>query len=272
MFTMNALVAALLFLAAAELSASGLVPAPADVADPPSSAVRTPSGLAMRVMTAGQGTRHPKDNDCVRLHFTAWARDGSFLSSSRQGGAAPQNQCLVNAFPGLAEALKKMVVGEQLRAWVPATLLHVADDDDRVPRVDATFDIELYEIIEAPPTPRSLKSAPVTARRMASGLAMEFLRKGKGTQQHPLETSQVKLNFSGWTTDGRLIESTVMAHHPAVFSMASVIRGWREALLQMAVGDGVRLWIPRDLAYGPKPLRGQPKGDVVYELDLLEIQ
>ncbi len=267
---MNAWVAALLLFMAPEASAGGPVPAPAAVASPPASATPMPSGVAMQVTTPGRGTRHPKDNDCVLLHFTAWRRDGSFLSSSRQGGA-PQMQCLVTAFPGVVQALKRMVVGEQLRVWVPAPLLYLADDDDQAPRVDATFDIELYEIIEAPPTPRSLKSAPATARRMASGLAIEVLRRGKGTQ-HPQEGSQVKLAFSGWTTDGRLIESTVMAHQPAVFSMAGVIRGWREALLQMVVGDGVRLWIPRDLAYGPKPLRGQPKGDLVYEIDLLEIQ
>jgi peptidylprolyl isomerase len=267
---MNPWVAALLLFMAPEPSTGGRIPPPADVASPPSSAVRTPSGVAMRILTPGPGTRHPKDNDCVLLHFTVWRRDGTFLSSSRQGGA-PQMQCLATAFPGVAEALKKIVVGEQLRVWVPAPLLSVADDDNQVPRVDATFDIELYEIIEAPPTPLSLKSAPATARRMASGLAIEVLRRGKGTQ-HPQEGSQVKLAFSGWTTDGRLIESTVMAHRPAVYSMAGVIRGWREALLQMVVGDGVRLWIPRDLAYGPKPLRGQPKGDLVYEIDLLEIQ
>ena len=42
--------------------------------------------------------------------------------------------------------------------------------------------------------------------------------------------------------------------------------------MQMVVGDKVRLWIPRDLAYGEKPRRGQPKGDLVYELELLAIQ
>ena len=267
---MNVWIAALLLFAAADPSGNGPPPAPANVASPPSSATRTPSGVAMRVITPGGGTRHPTDNDCVRLHFTIWRRDGSFLSSSRPSGE-PQNQCLVSAFPGVAEALKKMVVGEQLRVWVPATLLYLGDDDDRVPREDATFDVELYEIIEAPPTPRSLKSAPATARRTASGLAIEVLKRGKGTR-HPQEETPVKLDFSGWTTDGRLIESTVMARHPAVVTLAGVIPGWREALLQMVVGDRVRLWIPRDLAYGPKPLRGQPKGDLVYELALLEIQ
>jgi FKBP-type peptidyl-prolyl cis-trans isomerase len=245
-------------------------PAPADVASPPQGATTTPSGVAMRVLRPGKGTRRPSGNDCVKLHFTAWKRDGSFLSNTRQWGE-PQNQCLVTALPGVAEALSTMVVGEQLRVWVPAHLTFTGDDDDRPPLADATFDLELYEIVKAPPTPANLKAAPRAARKTASGLAIEVLRKGKGNR-HPHEQSQVKLEFSGWTADGRLIESSVMAHQPGVFEMSGVLRGWREALLQMVAGDKVRVWIPRDLAFGATPRRGQPKGDLVYELELLEIR
>jgi peptidylprolyl isomerase len=81
--------------------------------------------------------------------------------------------------------------------------------------------------------------------------------------------AQVTLHFSGWTTQGDLIESSVMAHRPAVFSMTGVIAGWREALATMVVGDKVRVWIPMALGYGPHPRRGQPRGDLVYELELL---
>ncbi len=244
--------------------------APPDVAFPPPGATTLASGVAMRVIRPGQGSRHPQANDCVKLHFTAWKRDGSFLSNTRQWGE-PQNQCLATALPGVAEALSTMVVGEQLRVWVPASLTFTGDDDARPPQIDATFDLELYEIVKAPPAPPSLKSPPATSKKMPSGLAIEVLRKGRG-KQHPQEQSQVKLDFSGWTAEGRLIESSVMAHHPAVFSMSGVLRGWREALSQMVVGDKVRIWIPRDLAYGAQPRRGQPKGDLVYELQLLEIQ
>jgi peptidylprolyl isomerase len=224
----------------------------------------------MVVLKRGRGTQRPTANDCVKLHFTAWKRDGGLLSSSRPSGE-PQNQCLVKAFPGVAEALAKMAVGEQRRIWVPSSLTFTGDDDDHPPPVDATFDLELYEIVKAPSTPRHVKAPPATAPKTASGLAIEVLKKGKGTQ-HPQERSQVKLDFSGWTTDGRLIESSVMAHHPAVFPMTGVMPGWRQALSDMVVGDKVRLWIPRELAFGAKPRRGQPKGDLVYELELLEIQ
>jgi peptidylprolyl isomerase len=246
------------------------VPAPADVASPPPGATTTPSGLAMKVLKPGRGNQHPKSNDCVKLHFTVWKRDGSLLSSTRES-AEPKNQCLSMIFPGVAEALAAMVVGEQRRVWVPASLTFTGDDDDRPALVDATFDLELYEIVKAPPTPRNLKSPPPTAKKTPSGLGIEVLKRGKA-KQHPQENSQVKLDFSGWTAEGKLIESSVMAHHPAVFPMVGVLAGWREALVRMVVGDKVRIWIPRDLAFGEKPLRGQPKGDLVYELELLEIQ
>jgi peptidylprolyl isomerase len=240
------------------------------VASPPPGATTTASGVAMRVLRPGRGKQRPAGNDCVKLHFTAWKRDGSFLSDTRPWGD-PQNQCLTTALPGVAEALSTMVVGEQLRVWVPARLTFTGNDDDRPPLVDATFDLELYAIVKAPPAPASLRSPPASARKMESGLALERLKKGRG-KQHPGDQSQVKLDFSGWTTDGRLVESSVMSRHPAVFPMAGVMPGWREALQQMVAGDRVRVWIPQGLAFGAHPRRGQPKGDLVYELELLEIQ
>src|SRR5437660_5936795 len=115
------------------------VTAPADVAAPPPDATTTPSGVAMKVIKPGKGSDHPKSNDCVKLHFTVWKRDGSWLSTTRQS-AEPKNQCLAAIFPGVAEALSTMVVGEQRRVWVPASLTFTGDDDDRPPLVDATFD------------------------------------------------------------------------------------------------------------------------------------
>jgi peptidylprolyl isomerase len=240
--------------------------APPDVAAPPPKAIHKPSGVAMVVLARGHGRDRPRDNDCVKVHFTAWKRDGVLLSDSRRQGE-PQTQCLRATFPGVVEALKEMLVGEQRRVWVPARLTYVGDDDDHPPLVDATFDLELIEIQHAPATP-PLKP-PRAAKKLASGLAIQMLKRGSATQ-HPTASDQVMLHFSGWTSDGRLIESSVMANHPAAFAVNAVIAGWREALVTMVVGDKVRLWIPRALAY-PKPRRRQPHGDLVYDLELVAI-
>jgi peptidylprolyl isomerase len=107
--------------------------------------------------------------------------------------------------------------------------------------------------------------------RLPSGLVLQVLRPAKGTAR-PTPESRVTLHVTGWKANGVLVESTVMANHPATYDVSSVIPGWREGLLQMAEGEAVRLWIPAALAYGEKPRgRGIPAGDLVYDLELLSV-
>jgi FKBP-type peptidyl-prolyl cis-trans isomerase len=249
--------------------APAALPPPADVAAAPPGALTTASGVLMTILKAGGGNVRPESNDCVKVHFAGWKRDGSFLASTRLRDE-PESQCLQAMFVGVADALKMMVVGEERRLWVPADLTYKRDDhDEPPPRADVTFDVELLEIQKAPPTPRELK-APRSARKTPSGLAVQVLHKGRGARS-PGPESRMTLHVSGWTTDGRLIESSVMAGQPATYELEGVLSGWREALQGMVVGDKVRLWIPAALAFGEKPRRGQPHGDVVYELELLGI-
>ena len=243
--------------------------APADVAAPPPGALKTASGVAMTVLKPGEGQERPGSNDCVKVHFIAWNRDGSFLAGSRRH-AEPESQCLRTMFAGVADALQTMAVGEARRLWVPANLTYKGDDDDAPPRADVTFDVELVEIQKAPATPQDL-TAPPSARKTPTGLAIQVLNEGRG-QDHPGPGRSVTLHFSGWTSGGRLIESSVMGGQPATFELESVMPGWREVLPSMVVGEQVRIWIPAGLAFGEKPRRGQPRGDLVYELELLDLQ
>ncbi len=248
------------------------VQAPRDVAAPPAHARMTASGVAMKILKWGRGSQHPRENDCVKANFTGWKRDGTLFSSSGPQGESSV-QCLRAAMPGVAIALRYMLVGEKRRIWVPGRLTFTSHEPgEAAPNEDLTFDLELLAIIKAPPTPPDLKLPPKTAVKTASGLALQVLK--KGTQaEHPTLTSRVTLHVSGWTPDGTLFESTVMASHPAVFVVADVIPGWREALLQMVVGEKVRLWIPAHLAYGEKPRsHDAPAGNLVYEIELLALE
>jgi peptidylprolyl isomerase len=253
-------------------AAAGDPPAPPDVAAPPADASTTPSGLAMKVLRPGKGADHPTDNDCARIHFVAWKRDGTLLSNSRAAGE-PQFQCLRTAMKGVAEALRSMVAGEQRRAWVPKQLTFPGEDpDDEPPQLDVTVDIELLEVIKAPPVPENLLAPPATAQKTESGVAFVVMRKGTGTK-HPAAPQRVTVHFSGWTTKGVLFESTAIAGRPAVYGLGDVIPGWREVLPRLVVGDKVRLWIPSALAYGDKPRRRAfPAGPLVYDLELLALE
>jgi FKBP-type peptidyl-prolyl cis-trans isomerase len=255
---------------------------PPDVAAPSAyTAEKSASGVFMKVLTSGNGVEHPVENDCVRVRFTGWKRDGSLFSTSGIHGES-RIQCINSAMPGMVEALETMVAGEKLRVWVPASLTfgkkhhhghsRMDLDDEPPPNLDLTFEVELLEVIKAPPVPANLKTPSNDAVKTSSGLAFQVLKNGTGTQ-HPSMTSQVTLHYSGWTNDGKLFETTVMSGHPAIFLVATMLPAWREVLPHMVVGEKVRLWVPASLAYGEKPVNNMnPAGDLVYDIELLASQ
>ena len=264
----------------AEVTKTGrIITAPPDVAAPPPDAQIAPSGLGMKVITPGSGTEHPAQNDCVTVSFIAWKPDGTLFSTSTTMNDADV-LCLNAAVVGIAEALKQMVVGEKRRLWIPEDLTfheghHHAQkrpEDEEPPHKDLTFDLQLLSILKAPPTPPDLALPPADAFRTSSGLAYAVLKHGTGSV-HPAMSSKLMVHFSGWRSDGKLFESTMIANHPALITLATAPAAWREGLPHMVVGDKVRFWIPSALAYTDKPAnRFNPPGNLVYDIELLSIQ
>jgi FKBP-type peptidyl-prolyl cis-trans isomerase len=244
-------------------------PPPTDVASPPKDARISPSGVASKILKVGHGRERATRNDCVTALYTIWKRDGSLLGGSRRL-SQPGRICLRSMFPGMAQAVKTMAPGERRRLWIPANQTYDGDDD-KPPPLDVTVDFELLVIQKAPAMPSDLKAPPPSATKLESGVSFRRLKNGTGTQ-HPSSSSKMRLHFSGWTRSGELIESSVMAGQPATFELVSAMRGWREVLKLMVSGDKVRVWIPAALAFGDKPRRGQPKGDLVYEVELLSLE
>jgi FKBP-type peptidyl-prolyl cis-trans isomerase len=246
--------------------------APADVAGPAAGARHLPSGVGMRTLARGHGGARPGPQDCVKVRYAGWRRDGSALASTAAGGP-PELQCLPHAIPGVAEALRSMTVGERRRVWVPARLSVRTDDDDPPPPgVELTYDLELVEIIAAPPPPPDLRTPPRGARRTPSGVAVQVVRRAASTVR-PVPGDQVTLHLTGWKADRTLIESTRMGGRAAVFQVGDLVPGLRDGVLAMAVGETARIWIPAPLAYGDHPRRRrQPAGPLVYEVELLAVR
>ena len=116
--------------------------------------------------------------------------------------------------------------------------------------------------------PPDVAAPPADAVTTKSGLASKVIAPGAGTV-HPGRVDRVSVHYSGWTTDGRLFDSSVPRGVPATFRLDQVIPGWSEGLQLMVAGETRRLWIPEDLAYkGERP----PKGMLVFEVQLLKIE
>jgi FKBP-type peptidyl-prolyl cis-trans isomerase len=122
-----------------------------------------------------------------------------------------------------------------------------------------------------PETPSDVAAAPADAVKTASGLASKVLQAGKG-EAHPAAADTVTVHYSGWTTDGKLFDSSVKRGQPTSFPLNGVIKGWTEGVQLMVAGEKRRFWIPADLAYGEKPGGGRPGGLLVFDIELISIK
>jgi len=117
--------------------------APPDVAAPPSDAQRTASGLASKLLFAGDGTRSPKATDTVRVHYTGWQTDGTRFDSSVAKGK-PIDFPLNGVIAGWTEGLQLMVEGEERRFWIPEELAYRGR---QAPYGMLVFDVQLLAIL-----------------------------------------------------------------------------------------------------------------------------
>src|SRR5690606_10590240 len=101
------------------------------------------------------------------------------------------------------------------------------------------------------------------------GLAYKVLRPGTGTTR-PRASSRVTVHYTGWTTDGKMFDSSVARGTPATMSLSDVIAGWTEGLQMMVVGERTRFWVPQNLAYKGQP--GSPRGMLVFDIELIRIE
>jgi len=239
------------------------IPAPSDVAAPPADASKTPSGLATKVITPGTGKDHPGKDEAVTVNYTGWTTDGKMFDSSVARGK-PATLPVNRVIPGFGEGLQLMVAGETRRLWIPESLAYKGEAGK--PAGMLVFDVTLMEL----PTraPADVKAPPHDAKWISGGLAYKVLTPGTGTR-HPKKSDQVTVNYTGWTTDGKMFDSSVTRGKPSTFPLAHVIAGWTEGLQLMIEGEKTRFWIPQNLAYqGKQP----PYGTLVFDMELIHIQ
>jgi peptidylprolyl isomerase len=255
---------ALTLSAAAPLAAQTptAVAVPSDVGAPPADATKTASGLATKVLTAGHGKDHPTRDDLVTVHYSGWKTDGSMFDSSITRGT-PNTFPVGRVIAGFGEGLQMMVVGEKRRLWIPETLAYKGQ---REPKGMLVFDVELVDIPNR--APADVKAPPADAKKTASGIAYRVLKAGVGAR-HPRPADQVTVHYTGWTTDGKMFDSSVVQGKPATFGLSNVIAGWTEGVQLMVEGEKTRFWIPEKLAYQGKQ---QPYGMLVFDIELLRIQ
>lgn len=118
------------------------------------------------------------------------------------------------------------------------------------------------------PAPSDVKAPPKDAKKTSSGLAYKVVTPGTG-KQHPTASGEVTVHYTGWTTDGKMFDSSVARGEPATFPLNRVIAGWTEGVQLMVEGEKARFWIPENIAYGG---RRAPYGMLVFDIELIKIK
>jgi peptidylprolyl isomerase len=116
---------------------------PADVAAPPADAIKTPSGLAYKILRPGTGTVHPGRHTRVLVDYNGWTTDGQMFDTSILRGD-PVEFSLAEVIPGWTEGIQLMTEGEKVRFWIPEKIAYKGEKGK--PAGMLVFDVELLKI------------------------------------------------------------------------------------------------------------------------------
>jgi peptidylprolyl isomerase len=154
----------------------------------------------------------------------------------------------------------------------PEPRLRVATEADAEGAGPASPEETLHRaLFGADSAPASLQKPPPNAVISGSGLVSTVLRPGTGARS-PDDGDTVVLHYVGWDQNGEKFDSTLARGKPDRMRVQELVSGWREGVQLMVVGEKRRLWIPERIAFGPVPSPGRPAGDLVLDVELLEIQ
>ncbi len=247
--------------------------APPDVAAPPVGAKSTGTGLAYVQLAAErpEGLR-PDAGDDVRIQYVGWTASGRPFDDVLPP-LEPLRTRLSKLPLGLVEGLQLMREGDTFRFWLPTSLTNAKGLATAPPGM-LVYDVKLVSVIQRMAVvtydgiPTFQSEPPPDAQTTATGLVTKVMRPGDGAP--PTRSDKVKVHYTGWTTDGKMFDSSVARGEPATFPVSGVIAGFGEGLMLMRPGERRVLWIPEALAYQGKP--GAPQGMLIFDVVLIDIE
>jgi len=107
-----------------------------------------PSGLAYKVLTAGNGGVHPTKTDTVKVNYRGTLINGKEFDSSYSRGQ-PAQFGVSGVIAGWTEALQLMQTGDVWELYIPGDLAYGSRGSGKLigPNAVLVFKVELLEIV-----------------------------------------------------------------------------------------------------------------------------
>lgn len=241
---------------------------------------KTESGVMYYDIRVGEGEEASDPAKPVLIHYSAWLLDGKLWQSSHQR-EDPIAIPLGRLPKGWAEGIKGMRAGGYRKLIIPSELALGKTSAPGLPANAAMIvDIECAGIpVNKPVSPEEIAAARKIGEsvqgepvKTPSGLHYFDIHEGDG-EKPPTPTTQVKVQYTGWLTNGKKFDSSYDKGQPATFGLSQVVKGWGEGVGSMKVGGRRKLIIPAELAYGLQgsPPNVPPAATLVFDVELVEI-
>lgn len=104
----------------------------------------------------------------------------------------------------------------------------------------------------------------------STGSGLYYIMDVAGTGAQPVSSSQVRVAYKGYFTDGNVFDASDSAG--ITFGLSQVIKGWTEGIPYFKEGGKGKLLIPSKLGYGPDGTNGIPGNSVlVFDIHLIDV-
>lgn len=183
--------------------------------------------------------------------------------------------------------------------WIAQAMQDVRDGNAKMDEMEVNRYMQHYMMVTRPAENAAASKAWLEkkakksgAKTTESGLVYKIVKAGDETVKASDPRDVVKVQYTGRTRTGRVFDSSIFENLPedlqeqrkqympdsydknegVEFPLNRVIKGWTEGMQLVGKGGKIMLWIPSDLAYGPRGNRGiGPNEALEFEVEVLDV-
>ena len=227
------------------------------------------AGLTYEIISQNQDA--PENTGVlVRYYLNRWDTEGNQLENRDDDGLNITDPSTLEASnPFLMEILKNTPTGATVKWHLSKDL--IPEGTSQYDIKDYIIEVEVKDRVSPIPAPANVAAIPNEAWVTEDGVGILTLHKGS-SEHKPTTADDIEVHYTGWQTDGTMIDSSWLREAPNIFPLGRLITGWQKGIIHMKEGETARIWIPGDLAYDLREDRPTaPKGMLVFDVELIRI-